>query len=102
LQHYALCGKATKTSVMTIEPAHDVVQRYRLEALALVAELERMQVSGAIDRADAGFKERLERLREISGELRRIAAKGTMADTRREAATLATLLDDARQQFDRP
>jgi len=87
---------------MAMEPRHDAVQRFRLEALTLVANLRRLGAPTTIDRADHGVRVQLERLRDISGELRRIAAKETTPDARREAATLATLVDDAREQFDRP
>jgi hypothetical protein len=87
---------------MAMAPRHDAVQRFRLEALTLVANLRRLGAPKAIDRADHSVKVQLERLRDISGELRRIAAKETTPDVRREAATLATLVDDAREQFDKP
>ena len=85
---------------MAIEPRHDAVQQFRLEALTLVANLRRLGAPKAIDRADHGIQMQLERRRSVSAELRHIATKETTPDARREAATLAALVDDARQQFD--
>jgi hypothetical protein len=91
-----------KSVTMAMESTHDAVQRLRLESRALVASLKRSGAPSSLDFAGNGYLMRLTRLRDISVELRRIAAAGTTPDARREAATLALVVADAWQEFDKP
>jgi hypothetical protein len=81
---------------MAVQSTIDTIQRLRLEAHAILDALGGGSGFSSVAQCDLKMKAQLTRLHDISAELRRIAVKAATPEAKRDAESLAALIDKAR------